>query len=95
MIFNPGLVPQSSGGGGVVVGMYTGDGTSEQTITLDTDANIAMVIVCGKGVGSLISSDMSGSSAMIITGSSFVATGANSSGLNYKNRQYRYVAFLK
>lgn len=27
MIFNPGLVPQASGGGGTVVGTYTGNGT--------------------------------------------------------------------
>ncbi len=34
MIFNPGLVPQASGGGGAVVGTYTGDGVTGREIAL-------------------------------------------------------------
>lgn len=34
MIFNPGLVPQASGGGGAVVGTYTGNGTVGREIAL-------------------------------------------------------------
>lgn len=33
MIFNPGLVPQASGGGGAVGIVYTGDGTAKRTLT--------------------------------------------------------------
>lgn len=34
MIFNPGFVPQASGGGGAVVGTYTGNGTVGREIAL-------------------------------------------------------------
>ena len=45
MIFNPGLVPPSGGGGGAVVGTYTGDGVTTKTITLDINFEPALVII--------------------------------------------------
>lgn len=43
MIFNPGLVPQASGGGGGVTGTYTGDGATTKTLTFDFEP--ALVII--------------------------------------------------
>lgn len=43
MIFNPGLAPQASGGGGAVTGTYTGDGATTKTLTFDFEP--ALVII--------------------------------------------------
>ena len=43
MIFNPGIMPQASGGGGAVVGMYTGDGASSKTIEFNIEPAVVII----------------------------------------------------
>ena len=55
MIFNPGLVPQASGGGGAVVGTYTGDGTPNQVGTYSQRIEVgfricALILTAGKTI---------------------------------------------
>lgn len=52
MIFNPGLVPQASGGGGgAVVGTYVGDNTTKRVIELPIEPAI-LYIVWSRATGS-------------------------------------------
>lgn len=44
MIFNPGLVPQASGGGGAVVGTYTGNGEESRTIEFDFEPALVIIM---------------------------------------------------
>ena len=104
MIFNPGFVPPSGGGGGAVVGTYTGDGSATKTLTFDFEP--AVVFLLKNGTVKNVSLILNSASRVFILNSYFDGVTINGKTLkitasgyqgyfNEKNEPFIYVAIPK
>lgn len=106
MIFNPGFVPPSGGGGGAVVGTYTGDGSATKTLTFDFEP--AVVFLLKNGTVKNVSLILNSASRVFILNSSSYFDGVTINGktlkitasgyqgyFNEKNEPFIYVAIPK
>lgn len=101
MIFNPGLVPQASGGGGAVVGTYVGnapekeEGTFEQRIECNFTVG---AVIFGKLTNPTLNeefdhaevytADMGNLTYISFDGTGFIVKGANS--YSVRNKTWTY-----
>lgn len=106
MIFNPGFVPPSGGGGGAVVGTYTGDGSATKTLTFDFEPAVVFLLKNGtvKNVSLILNSAsrvfiLNSSSyfdRVTINGKTLKITASGYQGyFNEKNEPFIYVAIPK
>lgn len=103
MIFNPGFVPQASGGGCAVVGYYVGDGNLKRALSFDFDPAIVLIYGSDSEVVAVCPSSKAFSSkGAYITVSwnskslNLSSTNASDSqAFNYKNNVFYWAAIPK
>lgn len=106
MIFNPGIMADAGGGGGAVVGTYTGDGSATKTLTFDFEPAVVFLLKNGtvKNISLLLNSAsrafiLSSSNyfdGVTINGKTLKITASGYQGyFNEKNASFIYVAIPK